>query len=159
MAMNVYAEPRMTRDVDIVVELASADANRLVDAMSPDYLVDRDVVARAIEQKSLFNLIHLNEVFKVDCIVRKDSAYRRLEFSRRKKVAIGGFETWLVSKEDLVLSKLCWGAPSLSDYQARDVRNLLLTGCDMDYVLKWAESLEVLDYLRKIQSERHDSRS
>lgn len=31
VAVSLYAEPRMTRDVDLVVELAPADAPRLVE--------------------------------------------------------------------------------------------------------------------------------
>ncbi len=31
MAMNYYAQPRMTRDIDMVVALGTADANKIVD--------------------------------------------------------------------------------------------------------------------------------
>jgi len=31
MAMNYYAQPRMTRDIDVVVALAPADAEKIVD--------------------------------------------------------------------------------------------------------------------------------
>ena len=36
-AMNFYARPRMTRDIDIVVELSGEDVHRLVRVLSPDY--------------------------------------------------------------------------------------------------------------------------
>jgi hypothetical protein len=36
MAMNYYAQPRMTRDVDVVVALESADADRIVRLFTPD---------------------------------------------------------------------------------------------------------------------------
>lgn len=39
MAMNYYAQPRMTRDIDIVIALASAEAERIFDAFRPDYYV------------------------------------------------------------------------------------------------------------------------
>ena len=38
MAMNYYAQPRMTRDIDMVVELAAADANKIVDVFRPRLL-------------------------------------------------------------------------------------------------------------------------
>jgi hypothetical protein len=151
MAMNAYAQPRMTRDVDVVIEVHPEDARRIVSTFAPDYYVDAETVARAIRHEGLFNVIHREWVFKVDCIVRKSSPYRQNEFERRKRLAIAGAETWVVSKEDLVLSKLCWGHESRSEYQARDIRNLLQTGCDRDYVMKWAAELGVLDYLADIE--------
>ena len=106
---------------------------------------------RALRHESLFNAIHREWIFKVDCIVRKDTRYRREEFARRQRVVIADCKTWVVGKEDLILSKLCWGLDSRSEYQARDIRNLLKTGCDRAYVLKWAAELGVLDYLADIE--------
>src|SRR5271155_3603047 len=83
MAMNYYAQPRMTRDIDIVVALQPADAMRVVQLFSPDYYVSREAVESSIARQSLFNLIHNESVIKVDCIVRKQSEYRLAEFNRR----------------------------------------------------------------------------
>ena len=58
-------------------------------------------------------------------IVRKDAPYRVEEFSRRRRVAIEGQPMWLVSPEDLILSKLVWSKDSRSEVQIRDVRALL----------------------------------
>lgn len=151
MAMNAYAQPRMTRDVDVVIAVQPDDATRLLAAFSPDYYIDAGTVARALRTEGLFNVIHQEWVFKVDCIVRKSGEFRALEFARRQRLTIADCETWVVSKEDLILSKLCWGHASRSDYQARDIKNLLTTGCDHAYVLKWAAELGVLDYLATIE--------
>lgn len=152
MAMNAYAQPRMTRDVDVVIEVRLEDAERLVRAFSPEYYIDAAAVERALRTETLFNVIHREFVFKVDCIIRKDAPFRRAEFARRQRLRIAGFDTWVVSKEDLILSKLAWGRDSRSEYQGRDIRNLLATGCDREYVEKWAAELGVLEYLA--QSER-----
>jgi hypothetical protein len=151
MAMNAYAEPRMTRDVDVVIEVQAGDAPRLVSAFSPDYYIDATAVARALASEGMFNVIHQGWVFKVDCIVRKSAPFRVAEFARRQRLGVAGCETWVVSKEDLILSKLCWGSASHSEYQARDIHNLLATGCDHAYVEKWAAELGVLGYLHSIQ--------
>ena len=59
VAMSVYAEPRMTRDIDIVVELAAGDARRVVELFSPEYCVSDETVGAAISARSLFNLFSL----------------------------------------------------------------------------------------------------
>jgi hypothetical protein len=150
MAMNYYAQPRMTRDIDVVVALRPADAVRMVRLFSPDYYVSREAVVSSIAQQSLFNLIHNESVIKVDCIVRKQSEYRLAEFNRRQRIKIEDFETWIVSKEDLILSKLFWAKDSHSELQLRDVKNLVLTGCDRAYIQRWTQELGVTNLWQEV---------
>ena len=141
MAMNYYAQPRMTRDIDIVVALTPPDTDTIVRLFTPDYYVSRDAVSSSIAHESLFNLIHQESVIKVDCIVRKSTPYRRAEFERRQRITIEDFSTWIVSKEDLIISKLWWARDSHSELQLRDVKNLAGTGCDAGYIARWTQEL------------------
>ena len=141
MAMNYYAQPRMTRDIDLVIALQAGDTERIVRLFSPDYYVSREAVESSIAHESLFNLIHQESVIKVDCIVRKQNEYRRAEFDRRQRIKIRDFETWIVSKEDLILSKLYWAKDSRSEQQLGDVKNLVSTGCDRAYIERWTTPL------------------
>jgi hypothetical protein len=141
MAMNYYAQPRMTRDIDIVVALTPRDADNIVRLFAQDYYVSRDAVSSSIAHESLFNLIHQESVIKVDCIVRKSSPYRRAEFERRQRITIEDFSTWITSKEDLIISKPWWAKDSHSELQLRDVQNLANTGCDADYIERWTREL------------------
>lgn len=153
MAMNYYAQPRMTRDIDVVVELRAADAVRVVGLFSPDYYVSREAVDSSIAHSSMFNLIHNESVIKVDCIVRKQSEYRLTEFNRRQRIKIDNFETWIVSKEDLILSKLFWAKDSHSELQLRDVENLISTGCDRNYIERWTQELGVANLWSEVSHE------
>jgi hypothetical protein len=141
MAMNYYAQPRMTRDIDIVVALAPMDTDTIVHLFTPDYYVSREAVSSSIEHESLFNLIHQESVIKVDCIVRKNTPYRLAEFERRQRIAIEDFSTWIVRKEDLIISKLYWAKDSRSEMQLRDVKNLVTTGCDHGYIEHWTNEI------------------
>jgi hypothetical protein len=141
MAMNYYAQPRMTRDIDMVVALTPHHADTLIALFTPDYYISRDAVSSSIACESMFNLIHQESVIKVDCIVRKSSPYRRAEFERRQRITIEDFATWITSKEDLIISKLWWAKDSHSELQLRDIRNLVATGCDLEYVQHWTHDL------------------
>ena len=90
IAAGYYAQPRMTRDIDLVVELDPAAAERIAAEFSPEFSCDVDAIRAAIARQSLFNLIHVEAVIKVDFVVRKDIPYRREEFRRRRHVEIGG---------------------------------------------------------------------
>ncbi|MES1255427.1 MAG: hypothetical protein ABUS56_07465 [Acidobacteriota bacterium] len=151
VAAGYYAEPRMTRDVDLVVELDAAAAARVANLFAPDFLLDAGTIAAAVRRRGMFNLIHIVAAVKIDMIVRKDSPYRREEFRRRRRVAIGGHEMWLVSPEDLILSKLDWSKDSRSELQQRDVRGLLRHAAALDhaYMERWADELGIRHLLRE----------
>ena len=142
-ALNYYAVPRMTRDIDVVVALKEADIDRVVDLFEADFYVDRDTVQEAVRTPGTFNLIHQAYVFKVDCIVRKNSEYRQTEFARRRSVSLEGHPVYLVAPEDLILSKLDWARESRSEMQLTDVRNLLtgVQNLDREYLQRWADRL------------------
>src|SRR6267154_1198823 len=152
-ALNYYAEPRMTRDMDLVVALTRKDADSIIALFEGEYYVPRNAVVRAITHQTLFNIIHSESIFKVDCIIRKNTEYRRLEFERRRQVEIEGTEIWIVSKEDLIISKLLWAKDSHSDFQLRDVRNLLKSGYDADYLKRWTQELSLAELLRECLDE------
>lgn len=149
VAMSIYAEPRMTRDIDIVVELARADAERVAGLFSPDYYVDADAVGSAIATHGMFNVFHLARLVKVDLIVPADDEFQRHEFRGRQRHLLGGRVVWVIGKEDLVLAKLLWAAPTGSALQLRDVQALVASGVDEAYLGAWSARLGVQDLLRK----------
>lgn len=151
LATSYYAEPRMTRDLDFVVALSREDSSSFQEAFASSYYVPDDVRS-AIEGEGFFNLIHLDSVTKVDIVVRKDTPYRLQEFERRRSITVEGLNLWIVSKEDLMLSKLVWAQDSRSEVQLSDVRALAASGYDRSYVRMWIGRLgleEVWDDIRE----------
>src|SRR5262249_44845125 len=104
MAVSYYGVPPVAPDIDIVIDPAGADAERLCEAFEDGFYVDSTAVRRAVEERGLFNLIHLGSVMKVDFVVRKETEYRREEFARRRRIRVEGQELSLVMPEDLVIS-------------------------------------------------------
>jgi hypothetical protein len=149
MAMNYYAQPRMTRDIDVVIGIAAEDAHRVAALFQPDYYVTEESIRESIVGESMFNLIHQESVIKVDCIIRKRSEYRLVEFERRQRISILDFTTFIVSKEDLIISKLFWAKDTRSEIQLGDVKNLLATGYDAAYLQRWTRELGLDNLLKQ----------
>ena len=155
VAMSFYAEPRMTRDIDLVVELAPGDEQRLMRLFEPDYYISEEAVRSAIAERRMFNLFDHARLVKIDLVVRKDDEFRRHEFGRRRLHSLGGKELWLVSKEDLILSKLVWASSAESELQLGDVRKLLASSADETYLREWSGKLGVEGLLRKCMDAGH----
>ena len=124
MAVNYYGVPRMTRDIDLVVELAVDDIDRVCELFHGDFYVEREAVRESIERRTAFNIIHTSLVVKVDLVVRKESEYRRTEFARRRRVSLEGHPFLIVTPEDLIISKLEWAADTRSEVQLTDTHQL-----------------------------------
>lgn len=149
MAMNYYAQPRMTRDIDVVIAIGPKEVERVAALFRPDYYVSEENIRESLAHESIFNLIHEESVIKVDCIIRKQTEYRRVEFERREKIFVLDFHTFIVSKEDLIISKLFWAKDSHSELQLGDVRNLLATGYDTVYLGRWTAELALGSLLQQ----------
>ena len=155
MAMTFYATPRMTRDVDVVVELSPQDTKRFSKQFTEDCYVDGDSVDAAVSRRGMFNIINNRSIVKVDFIVRKADAYHETEFARRRYMVVDGFQVAVASPEDLILSKLLWAKDSGSAAQRGDVRHLIkaVVGLDWTYLEQWAGTLGVAEELRRARSE------
>lgn len=154
-AMNYYGCPRMTRDVDIVVAIPPGKIRALVADLQVEYYVDELAVRDAVASRFMFNVIHLDATIKIDFVIRKDTEYRHLEFARRRQIDSSGTPLWIVSPEDLILSKLEWSRESHSLQQSADIGNLLPSVVDADYLHSWAGKLGVAEKLQQIEHERH----
>lgn len=154
MAMSIYAEPRMTRDIDLVVECSGTDPSLWVSLFSIDCYISEDAVRDALERTGMFNIIHLESVAKADFIVRSPTEYRQVEFRRRVGKRIGDRDIQVASPEDLFLSKLLWWMEGGSEIQRRDLE-LLLGGpvpLDRKYIEEWAGKLGAGDKLKEIRT-------
>ncbi len=153
LAMSYYAQPRMTRDIDLVVNIFPTMINQMEMLFNPDYYIAIDAVKDAVTKEFMFNLIHIESSIKVDCIIRKKEEYRIAEFDRREKIKLTDFEIYIVSKEDLIISKLIWFKDSNSDLQKKDIQNLLKSGADKDYLLNWLVKLDLSEVYQLVKNE------
>ncbi len=148
-AMNYYVQPRMTRDIDIIVEIN--DSEEFFVLFKEDYYVNLNSIKSAVKEEQSFNIIHNDELVKVDFIIRKNSEYRKKEFERRISVKFEDFEIYIVSIEDLIISKVIWALDSNSEIQNRDIEILLKEEVNLDYIRKWATKLNLTDYLKRFE--------
>lgn len=154
IALNQYSVPRMTRDIDIVINLKEDDSEKIVRLFSEDYYIPVPTLKESIRRKTLVNIVHNELIVKVDFVIKKNTPFRNLEFSRRQKVNLGFAESYIATIEDLIISKLLWAKESESDFQLRDVSNLVqFCQFDKNYVNEWSDKLEIKNLLERCLNE------
>jgi len=144
VAMSLYIVPRATRDFDFIVHLQRKDIDRFVESFKEGYYCDKESIEDAVERRSMFNVIDHASGFKADFVVLKDEPFRQQEFRRRVPMEFYGKTIYVVSPEDLILSKLIWIQSYQSPVQMEDIKNLLLSDkLDRTYIEEWLRKLNL----------------
>ena len=144
VAMSIYVLPRATRDFDFIVNLSMADAVKVKDSFGKGYYCEFDSVIEAIKLKSMFNIIDFNSGFKADFVILKDEDFRQTEFSRRITAQFFEKTIFIVSPEDLLLSKLIWIQELQSNLQMEDIRTLSdIKALDWNYIKYWTSKMQL----------------
>jgi hypothetical protein len=161
IAGMLYGEVRSTLDADLVADLSPIQANDLVALLRTGFYLDKAAVARAIEQRSSFNAIHLHTLAKVDVFLPRARPFDREQLRRRRlEVLVRDPErkVWVTSAEDMVLHKLEWYrlGGEVSDRQWRDVLGILKTcgpNLDAEFLRRTAGELGLGDMLDRAFAE------
>ena len=147
LALTLYAIPRATRDIDLIVELKDMHVADFVEAISANFYFHEPTIREEIKRHGMFNIIHLESGYKVDFIIRSNEPFEILKFKRRKQFNYSGFKIWVITLEDLIISKLIWIQQLESELQKRDIASLLENSdTDLIYVKRWCKELNLKTY-------------
>lgn len=150
-----YGEPRMTQDVDVVVEnapLARGLDSFITAAEEAGFLLDAESVRRGVADGSRFQLFDMAEALKIDLYPR-DLVPGELG----RSMMLEGFEGMplpVASRPDAAASKLCWAAKG-SHKSRRDLRQIVrrMTAVDRCELDRLAGLLGLASLLAEILAE------
>lgn len=155
IASSLQGFSRATADADLVADLRPEHVAPLFAALKDDFYVDDQAMRRAISLRRMFNLIHLDTLFKVDIYLSKDDEFVRQQFQRVRRETFLTGEAYVSAPEDTILAKLQWHrrVGEVSERQLTDVLGVLKVQherLDLTYLRGWAERLGVLDLLEEL---------
>ncbi len=154
-ASGAWGEPRMTRDIDIVIRLLPAQVDLLCAVFPADeFYVSREAANDAVQRNGQFNVIHPSSGNKIDFMIIGVSDWSIKQLERRKKVE---FEPttigFVAAPDDVILGKLIYYRDGGSDKHLRDIAGILTTSGDMvdrDYVSEFAAKFGVADVWQRV---------
>jgi hypothetical protein len=156
-ASALHGVMRATMDADLVADLRLEQAGPLAQALGGAFYAEPQMMRNAIRQRSSFNLIHLDTMFKVDVFVAQPRDFDRAQLARRQLHLLSEDperHAYVASAEDTVLAKLEWyrRGGEVSERQWRDVLGVLKVQgerLDRDYMHRMAAGLGVADLLSR----------
>ncbi len=149
-ASGVYGEPRMTQDIDFVVDLA-ADKVKGLCSLFPqnDFYISEATVLAAVKSRGQFNVIHPASGNKIDFMVARNDAWGRSQIERRQRVRLlPEVDGYTARPEDVILSKMDYYREGGSEKHMRDITGMLRVSSeliDRGYIQTWAQRLGLLE--------------
>ncbi len=135
VAAIIYAEPRMTYDIDIVLELAAEDIPQLL-ALFPSgefYCPPKENIRAEVDRETNghFNIIHHETGFKADIYPAGTDEFHKWAMARRHKVKIAHSNIYLAPAEYVIIRKLQYYSQGGSEKHIRDIKRMLELSADL----------------------------
>lgn len=155
---SLQGEPRLTHDVDIVVQIDKSVIPLIIRTFTPPrYYVSESAIAEAIERKTMFNLIDTSENDKVDFWILTNEPFDFSRFQRRKQEEVFGQKMTISAPEDTIIAKLKWAEMSGgSEKQFTDalrVYELQFPKLDLPYIENWVQKLNLTHLWQRLKIE------
>jgi hypothetical protein len=150
-----WGEPRLTQDIDIVIDRVSTQANvqLFIDSVrSAGFYADEQGVRKAVQAGRPFQLLDPVAVLKLDVYPRELIPG---ELSRSVLAEVfPGSSIAIVSRSDAAVSKLIWISKG-SHKSRQDLRQIArrLADEEMDFLRSQASRLQLTDLLDSVLSE------
>ena len=134
VAIVIYGEPRLTHDIDVVVDLHSEDVQKFVEAFPLEefYCPPIEVIKMEINRplRGHFNLIHHETSFKADIYTFGQDELHQWAIVHRKSFEMEGEPIWVAPPEYVILRKLEYGREGASEKHARDIASIIEISSD-----------------------------
>ena len=129
VASIIYGEPRMTHDIDLVLELNVENVQNFINLFPPEqfYCPPQDVIKAEIarETRAHFNIIHHETGFKADIYLIGQDQLHKWAMAKRQKVKIGESDILVAPPEYVIIRKLQYYKEGRSPKHLRDINRMV----------------------------------
>ena len=166
VASTIYGEPRLTQDIDLVLDLDLSGVPRLTAAFPFDryYVPPEDALEQEVGRPAggHFNLLHLESGLRADCYLAGTDELARWGLGHRRHDSVGGEPIAIAPPEYVIVRKLEYRREGAGEHHVDDVARMLRVSralIDQATLDRWIaragvaqEWTEALDRLKRLAS-------
>lgn len=140
VAAIVYGDPRLTHDIDLVINLNILNVDNFLKAFPPDefYCPPEEVIKTEMNRSSRghFNLIHHETGFKADLYLIGREELQLWAMKNSKEIEFAGGRIKIAPPEYVIIKKLEFFKEGKAQKHLSDIRAMLVNSSDLiDYTL------------------------
>ncbi len=121
-ASNSYGVERATRDADLVVEFADASPAELFRRLRPAIRFDPQMSFETVTMTRRFVASVEGTPFEIELFQLGDDPHDQERFRRRRGIETEGRRMYILTAEDVIVTKLRWARPKDREDVGRDRR-------------------------------------
>jgi hypothetical protein len=141
-AANVYMDPRSTKDADFVLEMEKTNLSELVAAIGSDFVLDPQMSMESVTLTTRYKLTHRQAVFEIELFGLSSDAHDQERFKRRTMREVNGIPVYILTAEDVIITKLRWAVRSRRKKDREDAQNVIAGqagNLDLPYIRSWCD--------------------
>ena len=151
VASIIYGEPRLTHDIDIVLEISQGCLEEIPNSFNPtEFYCPPTEIITIENRRSLrghFNIIHHETGYKADIYLVGDDAFNKWGLERRKKVELNNLDSiWIAPLEYVIVRKLQFFREGGSEKHIRDIQGMMEISGEMvnkDELIEWVDKFQL----------------
>ncbi len=141
-ASIIYGEPRLTNDLDLILDLKKGDVPGFSQAFPPEefYCPPEEVIILEVMRpvRGHFNLIHHETGFRADVYLAGKDPLHHWGLAKRKSVQVEDQAVWVAPIEYVILRKLEYYREGRSEKHLKDIAGMLEVS-DAQVNMAWLE--------------------
>ena len=155
IASIAYGKPRLTYDMDIIIDLDQSQAKDLASSFDKEWSVDLEDILEAIQKRGHFNIIHFQSGSKIDFFLRGETKFAQTEFERRRKEKFDKKrQASFATPEDIIIKKLDYYQHGGAEKHLEDIRGILEISkelLDFPYINRWTKKKKTDEIWKNLQ--------
>ena len=155
-ATNVYGIARATKDADIVVQIGPGQLAELIKSLGPELECDPQIQFESVTGSRKVLFYDRETAFTVELFWHSDDPHDQERFARRQKFSIFGRDVWILSREDVLVTKLRWLLLQNRPKHRIDIESVIAVqgdAIDWPYVEAWCDQHGSRKLLAQIREE------
>jgi len=137
-ARNFHAFARATQDADIVLVADRAGLDRLLAELGPDFSLEAQGTFETNTGTFRQTLVHRETEFKTELFLLSNDPFDQERFRRKLAFTFNGHPSFVLTAEDVILSKLRWARPK----DMEDIRDVMavkgVETLDWNHLHQWS---------------------
>jgi hypothetical protein len=155
-ASNVYGIPRSTKDADFVVQTAPGQFSQLMAALGPNFVRDPQIQFETVTGTKKILVTEVESGFEIEFFELSNDSHDQARFARRRRIGVVGRRAWILTPEDVLVTKLNWLNRMNRAKDLMDVQNVISVqgdALDWPYIERWCDEHGSRPLLEKIRAE------
>ena len=158
VASVVYGEPRLTHDIDIVLEISVSGIDTFIKAFAGEqfYIPPIEIIKNETErsERGHFNIIHIESGFKADIFLIGNDKFQKWALDNKKTITYQDSLIYIAPPEYVIIKKLEFYKEGGAQKHITDIKNILVNSSEIinfDFIEKYAAMFGVLDNWHKLK--------